>query len=321
MKPARITRRLASLTSALVMALSACGFAQAGALRSAQLTGAAYPPIFSAIPARTLAQTGSLAGVAALVGAAADGIVRAMSLVDMSSFVQPASWSPESTASIRPATRPAVTATRSDSAVFGTVAIPFKKLAALKKLAPSLAEMNSGSAIGCAKGKCEAATAIKAAFTRTAQASIRDKLNAVNATVNHSIRYRRDIDTYGQPDYWAKPSETLSRQQGDCEDFAILKMAALNAEGVDLKDMAVVVLFDQKRRFYHAVLSVSVGGSRFILDNMRDEVLADTRLPDYQPLYSIANGKGYLHGSRVGTKQLAAAMPIEKVAPGEGVAF
>ncbi|CCM74783.1 conserved exported hypothetical protein [Rhizobium mesoamericanum STM3625] len=182
--------------------------------------------------------------------------------------------------------------------------------------------MTDGTAINCSAGTCsEAAATIKVAFTKISQSSIRDKLNAINVTVNHTIRYSRDIDTYKVADYWATPAETLARQQGDCEDFAILKMAALHADGVDLKEMSIVVLFDQKRHFYHAVLSVAVNGNRFILDNMRDEVLPDTKLPDYVPLYSIADGKGYLHGTRTGAKQVASAMPLEKVAPGEGVAF
>ncbi|WP_246704364.1 transglutaminase-like cysteine peptidase [Rhizobium sp. P32RR-XVIII] len=213
-------------------------------------------------------------------------------------------------------------ATSPNEAVFGSVTIPFKRLAAVKRLAPSLAEMESGAAIKCGKNGCSNATGvIKAALDQTAQASIRDKLNAVNVAVNHSIRYRRDSDIYQVADYWATPSETLARQQGDCEDFAILKMAALRAEGVDNKDMSIVVLFDQKRHFYHAVLSVAVNGNYFILDNMRDQVLPDSRLPDYQPLFSIADGKGYLHGLRAGTKQVASSMPLEKVAPGEGAAY
>ncbi len=134
--------------------------------------------------------------------------------------------------------------------------------------------------------------AIEVAFTKTLQSSIRDKLNAVNVTINHTIRYSRDIDTYKVADYWATPAETLSRQQGDCEDFAILKMAALHAEGVDPRGhVRRRSVCDQKRHFYHAVLSVAVNGNRFILDNMRDEVLPDTKLPDYVPLYSIADGK------------------------------
>ncbi|WP_233426648.1 transglutaminase-like cysteine peptidase [Rhizobium mongolense] len=55
----------------------------------------------------------------------------------------------------------------------------------------------------------------------------------MNVAVNRAIRYRRDMDTDQAADHWAAPSETLARQQGDCEDFAILKMAALRAEGAD----------------------------------------------------------------------------------------
>ncbi len=166
-----------------------------------------------------------------------------------------------------------------------------------------------------------AAMATESAIAKSGQASIRDKLDAVNVAVNRAIRYRRDMDIYQATDHWAAPSETLARQQGDCEDLAILKMAALRAEGVDMKDMSIVVLFDQKRHFYHAVLSVAVDGNYFILDNMRDQVLPDSRLPDYQPLFSITGGKGYLHGLRAGNnKQVASRMPLEKVAPGEGAA-
>jgi predicted transglutaminase-like cysteine proteinase len=208
-------------------------------------------------------------------------------------------------------------------AVFGTVAFPLKRLGALKKFAPSFSQIKDGSEWNCAAGKCNAAAlSIKASYSRVTQASLRDKLNDINATVNGSIRYSRDADTYQTTDNWAKPSETLKRQTGDCEDFAILKMAALYASGVSLEDMAIVVLYDQKRRFYHAVLSVTAGEKYFILDNMRNAVLTDDQLTDYVPLYSILNGRGYFHGMPVSrSKQMAAnVLPFEKVAPGEGSA-
>lgn len=215
------------------------------------------------------------------------------------------------------ATQPSIAP--SNSAAFDSVAIPFKRLAALKKLAPALEEMQNGTAIACAGKTCSAAfMALKPAIAGSAQSSMRDKLNMVNAMVNGAIRYKTDIETYRVADYWATPSETLAKQQGDCEDFAILKMAALRAEGVDPSKMSIVVLFDQKRRFYHAVLSVDVGGRYFILDNMRNQVLEDTQLPDYQPLYSIRDGKGFLHGSRRKDQNVAAVTSLEKIAPGEG---
>jgi predicted transglutaminase-like cysteine proteinase len=212
--------------------------------------------------------------------------------------------------------------TAPNGAVFDTVTIPFKRLAALKKLAPALEEMDSGTAVKCnGKGCSPAFAAIQLVGLNTSQSSIRDKLNAVNAAVNQSIRYRTDQDAYKVTDRWSTPRETLSQQQGDCEDFAILKMAALRAEGIDPDQMSIVVLFDQKRHFYHAVLSVEAGGKFFILDNMRNQVLLDTQLPDYMPLYSIKGGKGFLHGSRRKDQKVAMATPLEKIAPGEGVNF
>ncbi|CDZ48044.1 transglutaminase-like cysteine peptidase [Neorhizobium galegae] len=212
--------------------------------------------------------------------------------------------------------------TAPNGAVFDTVAIPFKRLAALKKLAPALEEMESGTAVKCSgKGCSPAFAAIQLVGLNTSQSSIRDKLNAVNAAVNQSIRYRTDQDAYKVTDRWSTPRETLSQQQGDCEDFAILKMAALRAEGIDPDQMSIVVLFDQKRHFYHAVLSVEAGGKFLILDNMHNQVLLDTQLPDYMPLYSIKGGKGFLHGSRRKDQNVAMATPLEKIAPGEGVNF
>jgi predicted transglutaminase-like cysteine proteinase len=312
---------LAAFISALPIHLLSTTPTEASTLPFAQVGAAPYASILAYNTAYTLTRASSLAGLYDLAGTAYSGLSGTIQRIDLAAL-QPRQQvsSPETTASIKPDAP--VRAAASNDAVFGTVTIPFKRLAALKRFAPSLSEMDSGAAISCsAKGCSDATQVIKAALRQTTQASIRDKLNTVNATVNHAIRYRKDSETYQVADYWATPSETLAHQQGDCEDFAILKMAALKAEGVDMRDMSIVVLFDQKRHFYHAVLSVAVNGTYFILDNMRDQVLPDSRLPDYQPLYSITSGKGFLHGVKAGSKQVASAMPLEKVAPGEGVPY
>ncbi|MDE1994726.1 MAG: transglutaminase-like cysteine peptidase [Rhizobiaceae bacterium] len=264
-----------------------------------------------------------------LLTPAVGNVAKAIGSVDLAALnqdlaVEPAGL-PRNNATALEAVHPvaAQTNTMSGDSVFGTVAIPFKHLAALDKFAGPLAEIRSGKALACGAGGCDAAaTAVAAAEAKTADASLRDKINTVNFTVNHAIRYRSDMDTYHVTDYWAKPSETLAHQQGDCEDFAILKMAALYNEGVDLDHMALVILFDQQRHFYHAVLSVSVNGNYLILDNMHDEVLSDKRIAEYLPLYSIVDGRGYLHGSRDPHAQaLVAATPLVKVAPGEGEVY
>lgn len=208
--------------------------------------------------------------------------------------------------------------TAKPSDVFGSVAIPFKKLGALKKAAPTFREIAQGTAVRCGGKDC---FDVNGMLQRTAvggsMSSVRDKLNFVNHAVNHRITYRKDIDNHGRLDHWSSPSETLASGFGDCEDYALLKMAMLEAQGVALQDMTVVILYDKKRHFYHAVLSVEVQGTHYILDNMRDQVLADSRLPDYQPLFSISNGRGFIHGTR--TKGKAMAMTsFDSIAPGEG---
>ncbi|MBB3454355.1 putative transglutaminase-like cysteine proteinase [Rhizobium sp. BK313] len=243
-----------------------------------------------------------------------------LAALSQSLAIEPAGLPNNNTAALQPVHSTQATNTPAGDSVFGTVAIPFKHLAALDKLAGPLAEIRSGKALDCGAGGCDAAAAaVATAEAKTAGASIRDKVNTINFTVNHAIRYASDMDTYHVTDYWAKPSEVLSHQQGDCEDYAILKMAALYKAGVDLDQMALVILYDQQRHFYHAVLSVSVNGNYLILDNMRDEVLSDKRIAEYLPLYSIVAGRGYLHGFRDPHAQaVVAAMPLAKVAPGEG---
>lgn len=225
-----------------------------------------------------------------------------------------------STGAVAPGPKPSPSkrkATQADD-VFGSIAIPFKKLGALKKAAPTFAEIAKGSALDCGGKDCFNSEAI---FQRTSagggMSSLRDKLNLVNHEVNRQIKYRKDTDSHGRLDQWSSPSQTLKSGFGDCEDYALLKMAVLESQGIALKDMTVVILYDKKRHFYHAVLSVEVQGTHYILDNMRDQVLADSRLPDYQPLYSISNGRGFLHGTRTKGKALA-MKSFDSIAPGEG---
>jgi predicted transglutaminase-like cysteine proteinase len=147
-----------------------------------------------------------------------------------------------------------------------------------------------------------------------------DKLQLINTAVNRTIEYQSDHTLYGVTDYWAKPSETLIRGKGDCEDFAILKMAALHEAGVPIDSMSIVVLRDRRRGFFHAVLAVATTQGDFILDILNSRVRLDRTYPDYQPLYSIAGAKGWIHGYPNGSKLASnTAMTID-VAPGTGPA-
>ncbi|MCO6187040.1 transglutaminase-like cysteine peptidase [Rhizobium sp. L1K21] len=220
---------------------------------------------------------------------------------------------PVKTASVSHASNRQITAKSANSpGVFGSVALPIGKLPALKMFASAWNEIsaNSGRAI-----------VSKASYLP--QPSLRDRMIAINASVNRSIRYQSDATLYGAADHWATPDETLSNGKGDCEDFAILKMALLAKEGVALSDMALVVVFDQGRGLYHAVLDVRAGGRHFILDNLHEAVLSDQQLPNYLPLYSIVNGRAYFHGqprSNVNLAAYANGIQPEQIHTAEGSA-
>lgn len=99
----------------------------------------------------------------------------------------------------------------------------------------------------------------------------RPSLTVLNRTINERIEYRGD--GIGR-DHWQGPQETSRLRAGDCEDFAILKMAELYALGVDPYDMIVVVgkLPDGRG---HAVLTVRERNEWFVLDNLRSSAYRD----------------------------------------------
>ena len=66
-------------------------------------------------------------------------------------------------------------------------------------------------------------------------------MDLANRSVNRLISYQTDEQTYRKLDYWASPYESLERGFGDCEDYAILKMALLAKMGVPTNAMSMIV--------------------------------------------------------------------------------
>lgn len=147
------------------------------------------------------------------------------------------------------------------------------------------------------------------------------KITAVNIAVNRLVEYRSDKEIYGTLDYWATPQEVLASGRGDCEDFAIMKMAVLRMAGVPSDSMALVVVRDSSRNFYHAVLAVTTNSNTYVLDNLRSSVLTDKQLPQYQALYSLSTQRAWIHGYKRGSEFAMQKRPtsLEAVRPGEGV--
>lgn len=91
---------------------------------------------------------------------------------------------------------------------------------------------------------------------------------AVNTTINARIEARSDIDIYGLEERWAYPAD-----EGDCEDFVLLKRRVLAEKGIDLANLLITVVLRPDGEG-HAVLTLRTTQGDFILDNLEWRILA-----------------------------------------------
>ena len=140
------------------------------------------------------------------------------------------------------------------------------------------------------------------------------RLEAVNLYVNRRVRFVDDSKQYGVADYWAPAAQTLSRGRGDCEDFAIAKIAMLRRAGFAENDLYLVIARDLVRRQDHAVAVARVDGKLWLLDSGTDELLDASQANDYRPVFSFSGSHSWTHGYR---RELApmtvAAAPVGAV--------
>jgi predicted transglutaminase-like cysteine proteinase len=110
-------------------------------------------------------------------------------------------------------------------------------------------------------------------------------LGEVNRAINLAVRPVSDEKRFGG-DNWTSPLVTLSSGQGDCEDYAIAKLAALWASGIAEKDTRLVIVHDPRAREDHALAMVRLDGQWLALDNRRFTLIEAAHLT-YQPLFAI----------------------------------
>lgn len=117
------------------------------------------------------------------------------------------------------------------------------------------------------------------------------RLGEINRAINLAIRPMSDLANYGEIDVWSSPLATLARGAGDCEDFAIAKMAALKAAGIPSEDLRLVILRETARAEDHAVLAVRLQERWIVLDNRILVMLADNQITNYWPVF-VADDAG-----------------------------
>jgi len=120
-----------------------------------------------------------------------------------------------------------------------------------------------------------------------------EQIRKVNGYANEK-EYILDLENYGVEDYWATPKQFL-QNNGDCEDYAIIKMMSLKQLGFDVNKMRVVVVQDTNQRIAHAVMSIDRRNDILILDNQIEEVISHRNIFHYVPVYSVNEKNWWMH--------------------------
>jgi predicted transglutaminase-like cysteine proteinase len=95
----------------------------------------------------------------------------------------------------------------------------------------------------------------------------RARVGLINRAADLAISPVSDEMQWGVADHWSDPFETLLSNRGDCEDYAILKYAALMESGIPKDDVKIVILKNFFPNEDHAAVATRVDGQWLILDN------------------------------------------------------
>jgi predicted transglutaminase-like cysteine proteinase len=104
----------------------------------------------------------------------------------------------------------------------------------------------------------------------------RARVGLINRAANLAISPVNDEMQWGVADHWSGPFETLLSNRGDCEDFAILKYAALLEAGIPKRDVKIVILKYFFPNEDHAAVAARVDGQWLMLDNRTLTLVRDT---------------------------------------------
>jgi predicted transglutaminase-like cysteine proteinase len=117
----------------------------------------------------------------------------------------------------------------------------------------------------------------------------------VQTRVNNNIRWVSDATEWGQHDYWASATETLTHGAGDMEDRAIVKMQALRALGLSPSDLFLTLARDRVGGPI-TVLMVRLNGRYFVLDDTGGPPFpVEERRFEFQPVISFGWNGTWVH--------------------------
>lgn len=128
--------------------------------------------------------------------------------------------------------------------------------------------------------------------------SDQEKLTQTNNFFNTAIQWVTDQDNWQQDDYWATPLETLSRRQGDCEDYSISKYITLVLAGMPEDKLRITYVKARitengvARNQAHMVLAYypQPRSEPLILDNIARDIVRGSLRRDLTPVFGFNTG-------------------------------
>ena len=117
--------------------------------------------------------------------------------------------------------------------------------------------------------------------------SDRARVGLINRAVDRAISPISDEAQWGVADHWSAPFETIRSGRGDCEDYAIVKYAALLEAGISRDDVKIVILKNTFPSEDHAVVAVRVDHQWLILDNRTLTLVRDTDVTRATPEFIL----------------------------------
>lgn len=130
-----------------------------------------------------------------------------------------------------------------------------------------------------------------------------EKLQRVNEFFNQ-VTFINDIDHWGVEDYWATPTQLLTSNGGDCEDFSIAKYFTLRQMGIPADHLRLTYVKALKLNQAHMVLTYfkTPGVDPLVLDNLVDGIEKASNRDDLLPVYSF-NAEGLWLARERGNEQ------------------
>ena len=120
-------------------------------------------------------------------------------------------------------------------------------------------------------------------------------LDTVNDFFN-GARYESDGRSCDEVDHWSTPLEFITRDAGDCEDFAIAKYFTLRAAGIALDHLRLLYAKVLPGRMPHMVLAFypTPHADPRILDNLTSRMKLLSQRDDLDPVYAFNEARVWL---------------------------